>query len=358
MFNSGLSQVVHAGTIEGRKRIDMKFTDHDVDDVLKSLVFEDTGGGIIRSVQYKPAPDVQDIAAQNLGPAMTLAQTLQKYRGESVTVQVGDAEIQGSIFSVENRQVGKDFVETLSLLMQNGLVSFALTDVRRIEFDDAHLRQQLESAMVGLTESRADDLKTLSLLFDGEGKRAIRYSYNVDAPIWRMTYRLDLAPDKSTLQGWAHIDNVTGVTWDHVQLDLRSGRPQAFHVALFAPVLAERRTLSLEIFDIPSDLKLISQSPGLDLTSRLGMSEGGGGFGGGGGGFGGFGGGGGGVFGGGSGDAAANAETDSLDINSAVEPSADATRSTRTVQFKIKDPVTLDAGRSRHGPCHFSSASR
>lgn len=349
MFNSGLAQLVHAGTIKGNERIDMKFTSHDVDDVLKSLVFQDRGGGIVSSVQYKPSPDLQDIAAQNLGPAMTMAQTLQKYRGESVTIQLGDAQIQGSILSVENRQIGNDFVETVSLIKPDGIASVALTDINRIQFDDQKLRHELESAMLGLTKSRAANLKTLSLFFEGEGERAIRFSYNVDAPVWRLTYRLDLLQDKSRLQGWAHIDNVTGVAWDSIDLDLRSGRPQSFHVALFAPVLAERQSLSLRIFDIPADLTLIPQWFGFDTPSRQVRLSGGigGGFGRGGrggGGGGGFG------FGGGSDDSMSADDTNPLDINSAVEPAAEVMRATKMVRFKIKDPVTLDAGHSAMVP--------
>ena len=44
MFNSGLTQIVHEGELTGNCRVEMKFSGHDVDDVLKSLVFEDQGG--------------------------------------------------------------------------------------------------------------------------------------------------------------------------------------------------------------------------------------------------------------------------------------------------------------------------
>ena len=217
----------------------MKFSRHDVDDVLKSLVFEDKSGGIVRSVEYKPAPDSQDVAAQELGPAMTLAQTLQKYRGESVTIEIGDGKtVGGNILSVENRQVGKEFVETLTITNPSGFLSIPIHEFKRIQFDNNELRREFELAMAGLTKGRQAEAKQLDLLFEGKGERNVRYSYNVDAPIWRMTYRLDLTPDQSTLQGWAHIDNVTGVDWKKIQLDLRSGRPQSFHVDLFAPVLA------------------------------------------------------------------------------------------------------------------------
>ncbi len=197
MFSSGLSQLVHEGTVTGNQSVSMRFSEHDVDDVLKSLVFEDQGGGSIRSVQYNPAPDAQDVAATNLGPALTLAQTLQKYRGEKVEVQTADKTITGSILSVENRQTDEAFIETLTLVNEDGFISIPVNDFRAINFVDEKLRKEFGLAMSGLKKSRLANSKEIVLLFEGEGERKVRFSYNVDSPIWRMTYRLDLG---TTLQ--------------------------------------------------------------------------------------------------------------------------------------------------------------
>ncbi len=351
MFNSGLSQFIHSGNVDGNVRVEMKFTVHDVDDVLKSLVFEDQGGGMVRAVEYKPAPDSQDIAARKLGPPMTLAQTMQKYRGEEITVSHADgADIIGSIVGVENRQDGISFVETLTLVNDDGFISVSLTEVKQIRFSDEKLREEFKQAMVGLTKTRTTNLKTLGLLFEGEGERKVRFSYNVDAPIWRMTYRLEVGNGTSTLQGWAHIDNVTGVDWKGIELDLRSGRPQSFRVDLFAPVLAERVSLGLSLFDISADQTLVPQWFGFDQRARLGgfdvdRDEGGGRMVGGGGG--GFGRGGGGFGGGGSRE---REESPPVDINSAIDAAARGDRAAKMVQFKLKDLVNLKAGRSAMVP--------
>ncbi len=346
MHNSGLTQIVHSGTLEGNCRVEMNFSSHDVDDVLKSLVFEDRDGGVIRSVEYKPAPDATDVAAKRLGPAMTMAQTLQKYRGEKVTVTADGNELVGHIVSVENRQSGAEFVETLTLINDDGFVSIALTDASRIKFANEDLRHEFQKAMIGLAKSRTDEQKTLGLLFEGGGSRDIRFSYNVDAPIWRMTYRLDITNEIANVQGWAHIDNVTGVDWSEIELDLRSGRPQSFHVDLFAPVLAERASLGLSVFDLPSDRTLVSPYGSFD-----GYGNSGGYFGGTGPGRGGFGGGGfgGGSFGGG-GFGGGGRPAEPLDINAGFQAAASAGRQDTMVQFKIKDPVSLQAGRSAMVP--------
>ncbi len=353
LFNSGLSQIVHEGTVENNQKVGLKFSAHDVDDVLKSLVFEDQSGGVVRSVEYKPAPDNQDVAARNLGPAMTLAQTLQKFRGEEVTIETKNKlKVTGNILSVENRQVEDQFVETLIVNNEIGFLSIALSDFDSVQFQNEKLREEFELAMAGLSKSRQANLKQLDLLFQGKGERKVRFSYNVDAPIWRMTYRLDLTPGKSTLQGWAHIDNVTGVDWKMIELDLRSGRPQSFHVDLFAPVLAERTAFGLDIFDIPSDKSLVPQWFGFEPPARMG-DDSHGGFGGGGFGGGGFGGADGtGGLGGGTpfGGPAKPPKTKGMNINSAFRMAANADRSNKMVRFKIKDPVSLGAGRSAMVP--------
>ncbi len=346
MYNSGLSQFIHEGNVTDNQRVGMSFSLHDIDDVLKSLVFEDQGGGIVRAVEYKPAPDNQDVAAEKLGPAMTLAQTLQKYRGEAVTINTKSGEkIVGNVLSVENRQSGKDYVETLTITNDAGFISVPVNEFASVQFDDEKLREEFKLPMAGLSKSRVADAKTIELLFEGDDARDVAFSYNVDAPIWRMTYRLDLKPDLSIMQGWAHIDNVTGVDWQKIELDLRSGRPQSFHVDLFAPVLAERSSVSLRIFDIPADKALVPQYFGFDPPSRLSGSdqyglldgEGGGGFGGG-------------MGGGMGGGPLSGGRSRNLDIQSGFRAGANTDRSNKMVRFQIKDPVTLGAGRSAMVP--------
>lgn len=350
MYNSGLSQFIHEGNVTGNQRVGMAFSLHDIDDVLKSLVFEDQGGGIVRAVEYKPAPDNQDVAAEKLGPAMTLAQTLQKYRGEAVTINTKSGEkIVGNVLSVESRQSGKDFVETLTITNDNGFISVPVNEFASVQFDDEKLREEFKLAMAGLSKSRVADAKKIELLFEGENARDVAFSYNVDAPIWRMTYRLDLKPELSIMQGWAHIDNVTGVDWQKIELDLRSGRPQSFHVGLFAPVLAERSSVSLGIFDIPADKALVPQYFGFDPPARLSGSDQYGRFGGGMGGDMGGGMGGGGPMSGGGGPMSGG-RSRNLDIQSGFRAGANTDRSNKMVRFQIKDPVTLGAGRSAMVP--------
>ena len=52
LFNTGVAYFQREGTIDGDTRIDLTFPVGDVNDLLKSLVFHDLGGGKVRAVSY------------------------------------------------------------------------------------------------------------------------------------------------------------------------------------------------------------------------------------------------------------------------------------------------------------------
>ncbi len=350
MYNSGVGQMQHAGAVDGKARLEIKFGRYDIDDVLKSLVFEDLSGGLVRAVEYQPAPEPEDVAAGQIGTPMTFAQLLQRFRGESISITVAGNLIKGTIYGVENRTSGKSVVETLVLLNEQGLSAVALPTIDRAQFQNEEIRKELQLAMSGIVKSRKANQKRLDLLLDGEGERTIQFAYVVDIPIWRMTYRLSLGDDKekANLQGWAHVDNVTGVDWEQVTIELRSGRPQAFHINVFAPLMAERPDFGNSVYAFTRGLSLVTQWFG------VAPSSGSGGFGGGGGGFGGGGGGfGGGGFGGG-GFGGRPSRSSGMDIDRAFQASATEGRAAQMVRYQLDAPVDLGAGKSAALPV-FSS---
>jgi hypothetical protein len=332
LYNSGVGQWQHEGLVEGNARLEIRFGSQDVDNVLKSLVFWDSGGGSARAVEYKPAPDPEDVAAGTIGAPMTLAQLLQRFRGETASLIRGGSRIEGTIYGVENRTEGDQVVETVVLINEQGLQSMALSSIDRVQFDKEELRTELAQAMAGLVKSRKANQKKLDLLLEGSGQRQVAFAYVVDMPIWRMTYRAAIKDGSVQLQGWAHVDNVTGVDWQDVTMELRSGRPQAFHVNVFAPLVSSRPSLGNSVFDFASGVVLVTQWFGYEAENGWG----GGGFG--------FGGGfGGGRFGG---DPGGSPPSAGIDIESAFRESAEAGSTSQMVRYLIDKPVNLAAGRS------------
>lgn len=361
LYNSGVGQLQHEGKIEGKGQVSLRFGSHDVSDALKSLAIADDNGGNVRSIEYQPAPDPEILAANDIGQPMTIAQLLQVMRGEAIVLSKGDSEIKGDIFGVENRTEGDVTSEMIVVVTEKGLSSHKLTDFDSIKFAKPKLNEKLALALRGIVKSRKSDQKELRLLFDGEGERNIKFAYVIDMPIWRMTYRLLWEKDKAYLQGWAHVDNVSGVDWSDVALELRSGKPSTFHTNVFAPKMAQREDIGTSAYDFMDGMNVVTQWFGFAPAARFEYDEEesfGGNFGGGGFGGGGFGGGlggglgGGGFGGGGRGRAFGRAQngqgkaSSGVDAKSGFKISADTEKVSQMVVYRISEPVSLDAGTS------------
>ncbi len=345
LYNSGVGQLQHTGTIEGNARLEIHFGDFAVDDVLKSLVLVDHGGGYAKAFEYKPAPDPEDVAAATIGSPMTLAQLMQSFRGEYVLLTSDGDVTEGIIYGLENRAGESGFVETVVLLTDRGLQSVPIPSIDRLQFRKEELRTQLDQAMEGLVKARRQNEKQIGLLLEGTGKRVVEFGYVIDMPIWRMTYRLAIDGDKAFLQGWAHVDNITGVDWNEIELELRSGHPYVWHANVFSPLLTQRPSVGDSVYEFSGSGVMVSRWFGFDSSSgRFSPSsqgQGGGGFGGGG--FaGGFGGGG---FGG-SGGSHASESREEADEESTFQSFATASQDQLLVSYKIDQPVSLRAGHS------------
>ena len=62
LFSSGVGYYQRGGEIEGNKRVDLQFRMEDINDLLKSLVLEDEGGGQIATVTYDNRSPVEHVA--------------------------------------------------------------------------------------------------------------------------------------------------------------------------------------------------------------------------------------------------------------------------------------------------------
>jgi hypothetical protein len=257
-YNSGVAQVIHSAEVDGNVQAELRFSNNDVDDVLKSLTLEDAKGAS-HSVSYQTAPDAERLAADEFETPLTLAQLLQKYRGDPIQFSIDGEVIRGKILGVERRTEKNESVETLIYLGDRGIRAIPIKNIDDLKFDDHKTSELMERAMIGLTKKRDAVKRGVVIRFKGERKRTIRFSYVIDAPIWRISYRMSMKEDQATLQSWVHLDNVFGNDWQNVEIELRSGRPAAFHADLFAPIGAERVQVGHSVFDIPSNVMISSQ---------------------------------------------------------------------------------------------------
>src|SRR5262245_57632084 len=116
LFSSGVGYFQREGQVDGHSRIDLSFQMENINDLLKSLVLEDRGGGQIATVTYdnrNPIDQTLKSFAIDLTKNPSLGELLNQVRGEQVEVltsidakgAVGQAEtIAGLVVGVEKQR--------------------------------------------------------------------------------------------------------------------------------------------------------------------------------------------------------------------------------------------------------------
>ena len=255
MFSSGVAFFEHKGEVAGNAQVDLKFNVRDINDLLKSMVLQDDGGGKISTVSYgskDPITRTLRTFSIDLTENPTLAHLLEQIRGEDIEIDA-PTKIKGTIVGVEQRSlpVKDNVVEVsyLNLLTDEGLRSVSLENVGKIRLSNPKLNAELRQALLVLAASKSMDKKSVSLSFLGEGKRPVRVGYIQESPIWKTSYRLVLADEKPPfLQGWAIVENTTEADWTDVNLTLVSGRPISFSMDLYQPLYISRPVVVPELF--------------------------------------------------------------------------------------------------------------
>ncbi|MCS6970454.1 MAG: hypothetical protein NZ552_05545 [Planctomycetes bacterium] len=253
LSTSGVGWFEHAATIDGEAEAELRFRARQINDVLKSLVLQDLGGGTISAVSYPSQEPLERRLRSfqvDISGNPSLPELLNQLRGARVAVNVGDASLEGVILGCEARQrVSGDQSETqwfLNLLVEGAIRPLPVAELRQLRPLDERLREELAKALAALASARDQERTPLRLRFSGQGKRLVRVGYVVEAPVWKASYRLLLKDGGAAhLQGWAIVENTTESDWQEVRLTLASGRPISFVMDLYQPLYIERPVVEL-----------------------------------------------------------------------------------------------------------------
>src|SRR6266700_640118 len=263
LFSSGVGYFEHAGSVTGEASTELRFKTNQINDILKSLLLQDMGGGKVTTVVY-PSQDPIDKTLKSFQVDITgdpsLAELLGQLRGAKVQVTAGAENLSGTILGLEKKpkaigEKGSIEVWTLNLISGGTIRSVELADAKKIELEDQQLQEELSKALTALAQARDQDKKPVTINFSGEGERQVRIGYVVETPIWKTSYRLvlpgdgaDKAKDKPKLLGWAIVENQTDNDWGNVQLSLVSGRPISFIQDLYRPLYVPRPVVQPELY--------------------------------------------------------------------------------------------------------------
>src|SRR5262245_15514173 len=259
LYSSGVGYFQHDGTVNSRTQVNLRLGTNEINDILKSLVVQDFGGGKVSTVTYGSRDPVTKTLGSfgiNLNGNPTLGQILTQVRGEPVEVTAPNP-IAGTLLGVEKKteSIGEGSQhrvveqEYVTLLTEDGFRSFSLANVQRIRLTNTALNAELQQALAALATNHDSQKKTVSIIFDGDGNRQARVAYLTETPVWKTTYRLVLEEEKAPyLQGWAIVENQTPLDWRNVKLSLVSGRPISFAMDLYQPLYNPRPVVQSELY--------------------------------------------------------------------------------------------------------------
>jgi hypothetical protein len=274
LFNTGVGYFQREGQVDGTSRVELTFPSSDMNDLLKSLILQDGGGGKISAVNYDSYDPIEKTLrsfAIDLSANPTFGQILNQARGEKIEVvhfekiepKDGDkkppqpakaappARVVGTIVGMEAQIRPSDGreVEILNLTTAEGLQAIPLDHVLSIRFLNQTLEKEFQRALLVLARAHDTQKKTISLGFQGDGKRTVRVGYVVERPIWKTSYRLRIEDgNKLFMQAWAMVENTSDDDWHDVHMVLVSGRPISYKMNLYEPLYIPRPEVEPELF--------------------------------------------------------------------------------------------------------------
>lgn len=257
LFSSGVGFFERGATVNGSAAAELRFRAQQINDILKSLVVQDLNGGTVGVVSYAskdPLERTLKSFAVDLTENPSLADLLGQLRGEPVEI-AGPRQMKGTILGVEKQEIPAEkdrppiTVDCLNVLTDTGLQQLRIDQLQGVKLTNEKIDGELRKALTTLAGGHDADKKTVVIRFEGQGQRQVRASFLLEAPIWKTSYRLVLAPDKKPfLQGWATVENATEEDWNGVRLSLVSGRPISFQMDLYTPIYIPRPVEDLDLY--------------------------------------------------------------------------------------------------------------
>ena len=257
LFTSGVAYIERGGAVTGDATVPLTFRTAQINDILKSLTLLDSNGQV-QPVVYgarDPIGRTLQAFAIDVTQPQSRAELLNHLRGTEVTVTMAKGPLTGQVVGVESKSIttpaGTTTAETLNLLGADGLQSVRLDDISGIKLRDARLDRELRAALTTLASGADDQRRSVTLRFQGTGRRDVRVGYIAEAPLWKISYRLLLGP-KPYMQGWALVENTTDEDWNGIHLGLVSGRPISFIQDLYQPLYLPRPVVQPDIIASPT----------------------------------------------------------------------------------------------------------
>lgn len=286
MYRSGVASYQRDGFVDGNATLRMLFAEDALDDVLKSLVILDSGGGRVGGVNYTVSEPVsRRLAALGLSQGdLSMDGLLKALKGVTIRYTPFGANTppeEAIVLGLSSREVpsqtGGATMSFVTLMQQGTIRSLPINAIGDFEIADAEIAQEFRGVLAELNRQRGELQKAVEVSLVGNDRRRVGAMYVAPAPVWKTSYRLVLddtadveTSAKATLVGWAIVENTSDQDWDDITLSLVSGRPVGFTMPLSDPVYTPRPS-----FPVPIELAIAGQvyDDGMQLASELESSK-------------------------------------------------------------------------------------
>lgn len=253
LYKHGIGYFERRGAVSAPNSVELQCGPDEIDDMLKSLLVLNQGGGRVSAVTYESSKPLEERLNEfgfDLRNSLNMADLLGQLKGTPVKVKAKGKSHSGRVIGLDTTEktVGQTvFVERFLLILTNDNVLHRL-DISEIEgmevIDEAmakELQQQLELLFLSVKKK---DRKLLKIDITGDDKQDLIVAYSIPCPIWKTSYRLVFDKDERLLlQGVAIVDNVQEEDWNDVEMVLVSASPISFIQPLYEPIKPVRRTI-------------------------------------------------------------------------------------------------------------------
>lgn len=255
LYKHGVGYFEREGTVENDTSLALTFRQAEVSDVLKSLTVLDLDGGHIAAVSYDSTKPLEQLLAEialTIPDRDSLVSLVPQLKGARVIVRLKDETLEGMLLGVDivemDAETGIAKVAFGSVLTDSGdMKTFPLHETG-FQLLDEGLRKDLDFYLRTQLSGKKKDSRSFTLFAHGQGKRRVRMSYVLEAPVWKATYRILLGESEASapgasqplIQGWAVVDNMQDEDWNEVNLSLIAGLPVSFVHDLYTPRYIKR----------------------------------------------------------------------------------------------------------------------
>lgn len=256
LYKHGIGHFERRGKVGGPEAIELLCGPDEIDDMLKSLLILNVGGGRLSAVTYESSKTLETRISEfgfDLRNCSGMVDLLRQLKGAPVTVTVAGETVSGRVIGLDECQqvIGEAVTTEYQLVLYSDSTAMrriALSSINRLTIDDPALSGEIQQQLELLFQAtRKKDRKTLTVELLENTERDVIIAYSIPCPIWKTSYRIVVNEDgKLIIQGMAIVDNVQEEDWNEVQMVLVSASPVSFIQPLYDPVQPIRPTIDAQ----------------------------------------------------------------------------------------------------------------